>query len=71
MPAFGAMEAEKLAEALDAVRIDDGIQQEFLQQVQSAREMTLGLLRRIVDAFPTAEKTDETQTSKRRGRRNA
>jgi hypothetical protein len=73
-PAFGAMEAEKLAMALDAVRIDDGIQQDFLQQVQSAQKNTVGSLRQIgAGDFPVAEQTDEiqTQTSKRRGRRNS
>lgn len=69
-PAFGAMELEKLAEALEAVRIDDGIQHDFLQQVQSARETTVGLLRQMVGAFLAAEQTDEMQTSKRRARRN-
>jgi hypothetical protein len=65
------MEAEKLANALNTVPIDDGIQQDFLQQVQSARETTVGLLRQIANAFSATEQTNETQTSKRRGRRNA
>lgn len=71
-PAFGAIEADKLADVLAAVRIDDGIQQDFLQQVQSAQNTTVGSLRRIgAGDFPMAKQTDETQTSTRRGRRNA
>lgn len=70
-PAFGAMELEKLAEALEAVRIEDGIQHDLLQEVQSTRETTVGWLQRMAGAFPAADQTDEMQTSKRRGRRNA
>lgn len=70
-PAFGAMELEKLAEALEAVRIEDGIQHDLLQEVQSTRETTLGWLRRMAETFPAADQTDEMQASKRLGRRNA
>ncbi|WP_437742499.1 phospholipase D family protein [Sorangium sp. So ce1504] len=70
-PAYAAMEAEKLAAALESISLEGGVQQELLDEVRVARDSAAALLRRIAAGEQVAPpKGNDAERPKRRARRS-
>lgn len=69
-PAYAAMEAEKLAAALESVSLEEGVQQGLLDDVRVARDSAVASLRRITAGGKAAPSSGNgAERPKRRARR--
>lgn len=70
-PAYAAIEAEKLAAALESVSLEGDLQQELLDEVRVARESAVASLRRIAAGGQVAPpRGNDVERPKRRARRS-